>query len=75
MHGSVMIEDVNKTKFDAIAAGPKLQTEILELSSEVRAAKKSKIMLEKFFWEQNKDHQSGRSLAFNLLVLLVQKRS
>ena len=32
-------------------------------------------MLEKFFWEQNKDHQSGRSLAFNLLVLLVQKRS
>jgi hypothetical protein len=45
MHGSVMIEDVNKTKFDAIAAGPKLQTEILELSSEVRAAKKSKLML------------------------------
>ena len=32
-------------------------------------------MLEKFFWEQNKDHQCGRSLAFNLLVLLIQKRA
>jgi hypothetical protein len=75
MHGSVMIEDVNKTKFDAIAAGPKLQAEILELSSEVKAAKKSKVMLEKFFWEHNKDHQAGRSLAFNLLILLTQKRA
>ena len=45
MHGSVMIEDVNKTKFDAIAAGPRMQAEILELSSEVKAAKKSKLML------------------------------
>lgn len=31
-------------------------------------------MLEKFFWEQNMSHLSGRSLAFNLLVLLIQKR-
>ena len=75
MHGSVMIEEVNKTKLDAIAAGPKLQVEILDLSSEVKAAKKSKVMLEKFFWEQNKDHQCGKSLAFNLLVLLIQKRA
>ncbi len=45
MHGSVMIEDVNKTKFDAIAAGPRLQAEMLDLSSEVRAAKKSKLTL------------------------------
>lgn len=45
MYGSVMIEEVNKTKLDAIAAGPKLQAEILELSSEVKAVKKSKVML------------------------------
>ena len=45
------------------------------MSSEVKAAKKSKVMLEKFFWEQNKDYEKGRSLAFNLLVLLVQKRA
>ena len=50
MHGSVMISEVNKTKYDAIAAGPRLQAEILELTSEVRAAKKSKVFLQKFFW-------------------------
>ena len=32
-------------------------------------------MLEKFFWETNKDHQNGRSLSFNLLILLSQKRA
>ena len=32
-------------------------------------------MLEKFFWEQNVDHHCGYSLAFNLLVLLGQKRA
>lgn len=75
MHGSVMISEVNKTKYDAIAAGPRLQAEILELTSEVRAAKKSKIFLQKFFWERNAVHQNGFSLAFNLLVLLAQKRA
>lgn len=66
---------MNKTKYDAIAAGPRLQAEILELTSEVRAAKKSKIFLQKFFWEKNAVHQDGYSLAFNLLVLLAQKRA
>ena len=45
MHGSVIIEDIRKNKYDAIAAGPRLQAEILNLSSEVKAAKKSKITL------------------------------
>jgi hypothetical protein len=75
MHGSVMISEVNKTRYDAIAAGPRLQAEILELTSEVRAAKKSKVFLQKFFWEKNAVHQDGYSLAFNLLVLLAQKRA
>lgn len=75
MHGSVMILDVNKSKFEIISAGPRLQFELLYLSKEVKAAKKSKVILEKFFWEQNVDHHCGFSLAFNLLILLTQKRA
>jgi hypothetical protein len=41
----------------------------------VRAAKKSKVFLQKFFWERNAVHQDGFSLAFNLLILLAQKRA
>lgn len=75
MNGSVMIQDLDKKKIDLIAVGPRLQFEMLELTSQVRAAKKSKVILEKFFWEQNMDHHDGLSIAFNLLVLLAQKRS
>lgn len=41
----------------------------------MRAAKKSKVFLQKFFWERNAVHQDGYSLAFNLLILLAQKRA
>jgi hypothetical protein len=40
-----MIQDLDKKKMDLIAVGPRLQFEMLELASEVRAAKKSKIIL------------------------------
>lgn len=41
MFGSVMLLDPNRSKFDIIASGQRL----LYLASEVRAAKKSKIIL------------------------------
>ena len=44
------------------------------LTKDVRDAKKSKLMLENFFWKESVDQFHDKSLALNLLILLVQKR-
>jgi hypothetical protein len=75
MLGSFIIEDVNKAKYEILSTGPKLQIELLYLTSEIRAAKKSKHTLEEFFWDKTSSHFEDNTLAFNLLVLLCQKRA
>lgn len=45
------------------------------LTTDIRAAKKSKVTLEAFFWEKTNDKYNGLSLAINLLVTLTQKRA
>ena len=42
MLGSFIIEDINKAKYEILSTGPRLQVELLYLTSELRAAKKSK---------------------------------
>lgn len=43
------------------------------MTSEVKAARKSKIALQNFFWGSSKNDTG--SLSFNLLILLAQKRA
>ena len=74
MFGSFMMQEINKSKYDILASGPRLQFEAMYLSSEVRAAKKSKVVLEHFFWNNSINAQEG-SLTFRLMVLIAQKRA
>lgn len=58
-----------------LCAGPYLQLETMDISSEIKASKKSKFILQKFFWGKSVDQYDGQSLAISLLVLLTQKRA
>ena len=75
MHGAVTFQSMNKNKHDALACGPRMQADILEISSEVKAAKKSRLVLEKFFWQRWEQNGEGGSLMFKMVAVLGQKRS
>ena len=68
-----MMQDINKSKYEIMCAGQLMHSEAMYLTSEVKAAKKSKVALESFFWESAKNDHG--SLSFNLLILLAQKRA
>lgn len=75
MFCNFVLKEVNKNKLEMLSVGPCLQLEAMDISSEIKASKKSKLILEKFFWGKSVDQYDGQSLAISLLVLLTQKRA
>ena len=58
-----------------LAAGPKLQLEIMTPAADLKAAKRSKTELELFLLKKNGNFNNKMSLGFYLLIMIAQKRN